>query len=94
VEWQSHHAARGRKQGRQQLANPLSHPPRLNNNNLGVFVMLKWAIIFAIIAIIAGALGFSGVAAGAATIAKLLFFVFLVICVIFLVLTFTAARQL
>jgi uncharacterized membrane protein YtjA (UPF0391 family) len=76
------------------LAKPPSLPPRLNNNNLGVFVMLKWAIIFAIVAIIAGALGFSGVAAGAATIAKLLFFVFLVICVIFLVLTFTAARQL
>ena len=75
------------------LAKPLSDPLRLNNN-LGVFVMLKWAIIFAIVAIIAGALGFSGVAAGAATIAKLLFFVFLVICVIFLVLTFTAARQL
>jgi uncharacterized membrane protein YtjA (UPF0391 family) len=69
------------------LANPGSHLPRLNNN-LGVLVMLKWAIIFAIIAIIAGALGFSGVAAGAATIAKLLFFV------IFLVLSFTAARQL
>jgi uncharacterized membrane protein YtjA (UPF0391 family) len=60
----------------------------------GVFVMLKWAIIFAIIAIIAGALGFTGVAGAAAAIAKLLFFVFLVICVIFLVLTFTAARQL
>jgi uncharacterized membrane protein YtjA (UPF0391 family) len=60
----------------------------------GVLVMLKWAIIFAIIAIVAGALGFTGVAGAAATIAKLLFFVFLVICVIFLVLSFTAARQL
>jgi uncharacterized membrane protein YtjA (UPF0391 family) len=60
----------------------------------GVFVMLKWAIIFAVIAIIAGALGFTGVAGASAAIAKLLFFVFLVICVIFLVLTFTAARQL
>ena len=69
--------------------------PRVSNNNKpGVFVMLKWAIIFAIIAIIAGALGFTGIAAGAATIAKLLFFVFLVICVVFLVLAFTAARQL
>jgi uncharacterized membrane protein YtjA (UPF0391 family) len=75
------------------LAKPCSDPPRVDNN-LGVLFMLKWAIIFAIVAIIAGALGFSGVAAGAATIAKLLFFVFLVICVIFLVLTFTAARQL
>ncbi len=75
------------------LAKARRDPPRLGNNNPGVFVMLKWAIIFAIIAIIAGALGFSGVAAGAATIAKLLFFVFLVIFVIFLVLSFTAARQ-
>jgi uncharacterized membrane protein YtjA (UPF0391 family) len=91
-----HRAGRppGRRRRAPQLAKLPPHPSRLNNNNRGVLVMLKWAIIFAIIAIIAGALGFSGVAAGAATIAKLLFFVFLVICVIFLVLTFTAARQL
>lgn len=46
-------------------------------------IMLKWAIIFAVIAAIAGVLGFSGIAAGAAGIAKLLF----VLClVVFLVL--------
>ena len=76
-----------------ELAKPPLHLLR-GSNNPGVFVMLKWAIIFAIVAIIAGALGFTGVAGASATIAKLLFFVFLVICVIFLVLTFTAARQL
>jgi Protein of unknown function (DUF1328) len=35
-------------------------------------IMLKWALIFAVIAIIAGLFGFTGIAAGAAAIAKFL----------------------
>jgi uncharacterized membrane protein YtjA (UPF0391 family) len=56
-------------------------------------VMLKWALIFAVIAIIAGLLGFTGIAAGAAAIAKFLFVVFLVLCVVFLALGFVVAKK-
>lgn len=49
-------------------------------------LMLKYAIIFAVISLIAGALGFGGVAAGAAGIAKVLFGLFLILAVIFVVL--------
>ncbi len=49
-------------------------------------VMLKYAIIFAIISLIAGALGFGGIAAGSAGIAKILFGLFLILAVIFVVL--------
>jgi uncharacterized membrane protein YtjA (UPF0391 family) len=49
-------------------------------------VMLKYAIIFAVVALVAGALGFGGVAAGAAGIAKVLFGLFLLLTVVFLVL--------
>jgi uncharacterized membrane protein YtjA (UPF0391 family) len=52
----------------------------------GATIMLKYAIIFALISLVAGALGFSGVAAGAAGIAKVLFVLFLVIAVVFVVL--------
>jgi len=48
----------------------------------GGFIMLKWAIIFAVIALIAGALGFGGIAGASAGIAKLLFIVFLVIAAV------------
>jgi uncharacterized membrane protein YtjA (UPF0391 family) len=48
-------------------------------------VMLKWAIISAVIAIVAGALGFGLIAGAAAGIAKILFFIFLVLFVILLV---------
>ncbi len=41
-------------------------------------VVLKWALIFALVAVIAGLFGFSSVAAGAAGVAKLLFVVCLV----------------
>ena len=47
-------------------------------------VMLKWALIFALISIVAGILGFSGIAAGAAGLAKVLFVVALVVFLIFL----------
>jgi uncharacterized membrane protein YtjA (UPF0391 family) len=49
-------------------------------------MMLKYAIIFAVISLIAAALGFGGVAAGAAGIAKILFGLFLILAVIFVVL--------
>lgn len=49
-------------------------------------LMIKYAIIFAVISLIAGALGFGGVAAGAAGIAKILFGLFLILAVIFVVL--------
>jgi uncharacterized membrane protein YtjA (UPF0391 family) len=49
-------------------------------------MMLKYAIIFAVISLIAGALGFGGVAAGAAGIAKILFGLFLILAVVFVVL--------
>ncbi len=56
-------------------------------------VVLKWAIIFAIVAVIAGALGFGGVAGTFAFLAKALFFLFAVVCILFLVLGFTIAKK-
>ncbi len=49
-------------------------------------VMLKYAIVFALISLIAGAMGFGGIAAGSAGIAKILFGLFLILAVIFVVL--------
>ena len=49
-------------------------------------IMLKYAIIFALISLVAGALGFGGIAAGSAGIAKILFGLFLILAVIFIVL--------
>jgi uncharacterized membrane protein YtjA (UPF0391 family) len=54
-------------------------------------VMLKYAIIFAVISLLAGALGFGGVAAGAAGIAKILFGLFLVLAIVFVVLAVLGA---
>jgi uncharacterized membrane protein YtjA (UPF0391 family) len=56
-------------------------------------VMLKWALIFAVIALVAGLFGFTGIAAGAAAIAKFLFVVFLILCVVFLVLGFVVTKK-
>jgi uncharacterized membrane protein YtjA (UPF0391 family) len=49
-------------------------------------LMLKYAIVFAVISLIAGALGFGGIAAGSAGIAKILFGLFLILAVVFIVL--------
>ena len=57
-------------------------------------IMLKWAIIFAIIAFVAGIFGFTGVSAGAAGIAKILFIVFVVLFLIMLVLGVIDAKKL
>jgi uncharacterized membrane protein YtjA (UPF0391 family) len=59
---------------------------------IGAAIMLKWALIFAIIAVIAGVFGFTGIAAGAASIAKFLFFLFVVLCVIALILGVTVFK--
>jgi uncharacterized membrane protein YtjA (UPF0391 family) len=56
-------------------------------------IMLKWALIFAVIALVAGLFGFTGIAAGAAAIAKFLFVVFLILCVLFLVLGFVVTKK-
>ncbi len=49
-------------------------------------LMLKYAIIFAVISLIAGALGFGGIAAGFAGTAKILFGLFLILTIVFIVL--------
>jgi uncharacterized membrane protein YtjA (UPF0391 family) len=56
-------------------------------------IMLKWALILAVVAIIAGALGFTGIAGAAAGIAKILFFLFLIGFVIFAVLGVTVFKS-
>jgi len=56
-------------------------------------VMLKWALIFAVIAVVAGLFGFTGIAVGAASVAKLLFFVFVVLFVLALVLGATIFKK-
>jgi uncharacterized membrane protein YtjA (UPF0391 family) len=57
------------------------------------YIMLKWALICAVVAVIAGVLGFTGVAGAAAGIAKFLFFAFLVIFIIVLILGIAAGRK-
>lgn len=56
-------------------------------------VMLKWALISAIVAVVAGALGFFAVAGAAASIAKFLFFLFLAIFVIVLLAGYFLGRK-
>jgi uncharacterized membrane protein YtjA (UPF0391 family) len=57
-------------------------------------IMIKWAIIFAIISVIAGIFGFSGIAADSAGIAKLLFYIALAIFAVFLVLGVFVGKKL
>jgi len=57
-------------------------------------IMLRWALIFAIVAIVAGLLGFTGIAAGAAAIAKTIFYIFLGLVVVFIVLGIVVAKKL
>jgi uncharacterized membrane protein YtjA (UPF0391 family) len=66
----------------------------LINSYDGTFIMLRWALIFAIIAIVAGLLGFTGVAAGAAVIAKTIFYIFLCLVVVFILLGITIGKKL
>jgi uncharacterized membrane protein YtjA (UPF0391 family) len=56
-------------------------------------IMLRWAIICAVVAIIAGALGFTGVAGAAATVAKVLFFLFLAVFLILMIAGFAAGKK-
>jgi uncharacterized membrane protein YtjA (UPF0391 family) len=48
-------------------------------------IMLRWAILFAILALIAGVLGFYGLEGMFASVAKILLFVFLVLFVVALI---------
>jgi uncharacterized membrane protein YtjA (UPF0391 family) len=48
-------------------------------------IMLRWAVVFAILALVAGLLGFVGLQGDFAYIAKILLFVFLVLFVISLI---------
>ena len=64
----------------------------LSRNSRGS-IMLKWALIFAVVAVIAGVFGFTGIAAGAAGIAKFLFVLFLILFALFLVLGFVVAKK-
>jgi uncharacterized membrane protein YtjA (UPF0391 family) len=49
-------------------------------------MMIKYAIVFAVVSLIAGAFGFTGIAADSAGIARILFGLFLILAVIFVVL--------
>jgi len=60
----------------------------------GTTIMLRWALIFAVIAIVAGLLGFTGVAAGFAAAAKVLFYIFLGLVVVFILLGITIGKKL
>jgi uncharacterized membrane protein YtjA (UPF0391 family) len=53
-------------------------------------MMLRWAILFAILALVAGVLGFGGMAGDFAYLSKILLFVFLVLFVISLLFGFRA----
>jgi uncharacterized membrane protein YtjA (UPF0391 family) len=54
-------------------------------NHEGNHVMLRWAVVFAVLALIAGVLGFGGLSGDFAYIAKILLFVFLVLFVVSLI---------
>jgi uncharacterized membrane protein YtjA (UPF0391 family) len=54
-------------------------------------VMLRWAIVFAILALVAGLLGFVGLEGDFAYIAKILLFVFLVLFIVSLIFGRTSA---
>jgi uncharacterized membrane protein YtjA (UPF0391 family) len=58
----------------------VSTSPDLNHE--GNRVMLRWAVVFAVLALIAGVLGFGGLSGDFAYIAKILLFVFLVLFVV------------
>jgi uncharacterized membrane protein YtjA (UPF0391 family) len=60
-----------------------STSPQLNYE--GNRIMLRWAIVFAVLALIAGVLGFGGLSGDFAYIAKILLFVFLVLFVVSLI---------
>jgi uncharacterized membrane protein YtjA (UPF0391 family) len=49
-------------------------------------VMLRYAIIFAVISVVAGFLGFGGISSASAGIAKIFFFIFIAVCILFFIL--------
>jgi uncharacterized membrane protein YtjA (UPF0391 family) len=60
-----------------------SSSPNLNYE--GTRIMLRWAVVFAVLALIAGVLGFGGLSGDFSYIAKILLFVFLVMFVVSLI---------
>ena|GEM_PF-93907 len=56
-------------------------------------IMIKWAIIFAIIGIIAGVLGFGGLAGASMGIAKFLFWAGIIIAVILFLVGMSIAKK-
>ena len=66
----------------------------IQSHSKGTTIMLRWALIFAIIAIVAGLLGFTGIAAGAAVVAKTIFYIFLGLVVVFILLGITIGKKL
>lgn len=73
----------------QRMARALLYSPSERDS-----LMLRWALIFAVIALIAGFFGFGGIAGAAAGIAKFLFFAFLVVAAIVLILALAAGKKL
>jgi len=66
----------------------------IQSHSKGTTIMLRWALIFAVIAIVAGLLGFTGIAAGAAVVAKTIFYIFLGLVVVFILLGITIGKKL
>jgi uncharacterized membrane protein YtjA (UPF0391 family) len=66
----------------------------IHSSSTGRHIMLRWALIFALVAIVAGLLGFTGIAAGAAVVAKTIFYIFLGLVVVFILLGVTVAKKL
>jgi uncharacterized membrane protein YtjA (UPF0391 family) len=56
-------------------------------------IMLKWAIIFAVLAVVLGLLGFTGIAGAFMGIAKILFWLAVIIFVVLLVLGVTVFKK-
>jgi uncharacterized membrane protein YtjA (UPF0391 family) len=60
---------------------------------MGVFSMLRWALIFLVIGLVAGLLGFTGIAGTSIAVAKFLFFAAIIVFLVLLVLGLTVARR-
>jgi uncharacterized membrane protein YtjA (UPF0391 family) len=60
----------------------------------GDTIMLRYALIFAVISIIAGFFGFGGVSAATAGIAKIFFFIAIAIFLLFVILAVTGVNLL
>jgi uncharacterized membrane protein YtjA (UPF0391 family) len=59
----------------------------------GDLIMIKWAIIFAVLALVMAVLGFGGLAGAFIDIAQILFWLAVIIAVIFFVLGYTVYKK-